>query len=136
MTDLTSLSTDHKMLSRPIRAKYKHFKTICEQSSDNSPTDSNSSFFELMVVQTRMRNFVKLLHFLVCQFTVSLNALLSMSFHIVRPRYCLYLRFFPPGIFQLHQQKFAIQTFSQIVQHFFICFAFTLSASHIHVVKK
>ena len=37
--DLASLFTDHKMSGRPIRAKYKHFRTICEQTSDNSPTD-------------------------------------------------------------------------------------------------
>ena len=46
MTDLASLLTDHKMSGRPIRAKYKHFKTICEQTSDNSPTDSSSSCFD------------------------------------------------------------------------------------------
>ena len=28
-----------------MRAKYKHFRTICEQSADNSPTDSLSSFY-------------------------------------------------------------------------------------------
>ena len=47
------------MSGRTIRARFKHFKTICEQTSDNSPTESDSSFFELMVVQTRKRNFVK-----------------------------------------------------------------------------
>ena len=51
--------------------------------------------FELMVVQTRMRNFVKFLHFLVCQFTVSLKTFLSMSFHVVWPRCDLCVRFLP-----------------------------------------
>ena len=41
VTDLANLFTDENMSGRPIRAKYKHFKTICEQTSDNSPTDSN-----------------------------------------------------------------------------------------------
>ena len=27
----------------PIRARYKHVKTMCEQTADNSPTDSSSS---------------------------------------------------------------------------------------------
>ena len=36
-----------------------------------------------MVIQARARDFVQSLHFLVCQFTISLNALLSMSFHVI-----------------------------------------------------
>ena len=43
VTDLASLLTDHRMSGRPIRAKYMHFKTICEQTCDSSPTDSSSS---------------------------------------------------------------------------------------------
>ena len=30
----------------PIRAKYKHFKTICEHTSDISPTDASSSLLK------------------------------------------------------------------------------------------
>ena len=44
VTDRESLFTDHRMSDPPIRAKYKHFKTICEHIFDNSPTDSSSSF--------------------------------------------------------------------------------------------
>ena len=44
VTDRASLLTDHRMSGRPIRAKCKHFKTIWEQTSDNSPLFSNSSF--------------------------------------------------------------------------------------------
>ena len=40
VTDLASLLTDHRMSG----AKNKHCKTICEQTSDNSLTDSSSSF--------------------------------------------------------------------------------------------
>ena len=57
-----------------------------------------SNWFEFLlylIIQTRAWDFVKLLHFLVFQFTVSLNAFLSMSFHVVRPRYGFCLRFFP-----------------------------------------
>ena len=43
VTALGSLFTDHRMLSLPIRAKDKHFNTICEHAFDNSPTDSSSS---------------------------------------------------------------------------------------------
>ena len=41
--DRASLFTDQKMSGQPIRAKYKHFKTICEHTFDNSPTYSSSS---------------------------------------------------------------------------------------------
>ena len=41
--DRASLFTDHRISGRPIRAKYKHFRTIWEYTCDNSPTDFNSS---------------------------------------------------------------------------------------------
>ena len=37
-----SLLTDHEMSGLPMRAKHKHFRTIWEHTSDNSPTDFNS----------------------------------------------------------------------------------------------
>ena len=43
VTALASLLTDHNKAGLPIRAKYKHFKSICEHTCDNSPTDSSSS---------------------------------------------------------------------------------------------
>ena len=43
VTALASLLTDHRMSGLTIRAKYKHFNTICEQTFDNSPSDSSSS---------------------------------------------------------------------------------------------
>ena len=39
VTARASLFTDHKISSLPISAKYEHFRTICEQTADNSPTD-------------------------------------------------------------------------------------------------
>ena len=41
--DRASLFTDHRISGRPIRAKYKHCRTICEHTSDTSPTDPVSS---------------------------------------------------------------------------------------------
>ena len=38
-----SLSTDHNISGLPIRSKYRHFRTICEHTFDNSPTDPTSS---------------------------------------------------------------------------------------------
>ena len=37
--DRASLFTDHRISGLPIRAKYKHFRTIWEHTFDNSPTD-------------------------------------------------------------------------------------------------
>ena len=37
--DRASLFTDHRISSLPIRAKYKHFRTIWEHTCENSPTD-------------------------------------------------------------------------------------------------
>ena len=108
------------MSGRPIRAKYKNFKTFCEQTSDNSPTDSNSSFYELMVIQTKMRNFVQLLHFFICQLTVWLNAFFE---HVLpcRRTTLLFVRevFLIPVIFLLLQQKCVIRTSLCTVQWLF-----------------
>ena len=38
-----SLITDHKISSLPMRAENRHFRTICEQTFDNSPTDPISA---------------------------------------------------------------------------------------------
>ena len=38
-----SLFTDHKISGLPVRVKYWHFRTIYEQTVDNSPTDPISS---------------------------------------------------------------------------------------------
>ena len=39
VTALANLFTDQRMSGLPIRAKYKHFKTILKHTFDNSPTD-------------------------------------------------------------------------------------------------
>ena len=41
--DRASFFTDHRISGVPIRAKCKHFRTIWEQTFDNSPADLNSS---------------------------------------------------------------------------------------------
>ena len=48
----------------PLRAKYKHFKNNCDQTFDNSPTDSSSSFLKLVIIQTWSWDFVHLINFL------------------------------------------------------------------------
>ena len=41
--DRASLLTDHEISSLPIRAKYKHFRTIQARTCDTSPNDPISS---------------------------------------------------------------------------------------------
>ena len=43
MMDRASLFAVHRISGRPIRVKYKHFRTIWEHTCDNSPTDFISS---------------------------------------------------------------------------------------------
>ena len=44
VTDRANLLTDHRVSGRPVRARYKHFKTTWEQTSENSPLFSSFSF--------------------------------------------------------------------------------------------
>ena len=46
VTDRASVFTDQRMSGLPIRARYKHFNTICEHTFDKSPTDLSSSFLK------------------------------------------------------------------------------------------
>ena len=41
--DRASLFADHRISGRSIRAKYRHVRTICEQTVDKSLTNFNSS---------------------------------------------------------------------------------------------
>ena len=43
VTARASLFTDHQISGLPIRAKYRHYSTMCQQTVDNSPTDAISS---------------------------------------------------------------------------------------------
>ena len=56
--DRASLFTDHNTSNRPILAKYKHFRTICEQAFDNFSDRSHFFFVEMMVVNAWRRDFV------------------------------------------------------------------------------
>ena len=113
------------------------FKTICEHTFDNSPNDS-SSLLELMINQARTSNFVHvLLCPFVCQFAISLNVFLSMSFHVVGPRYCLCVRCFPPWwFFSCSSRNTWFKHFFMFLNNDFIRFAFTLSTSQIYMVEK
>ena len=80
--DRAILFTDHKISGLPMRAKKRHFRTICEQTVDNSPTDAISSSlncWSYMRVVTTLYNcciaFIR-------HFAISFHTFLCMSFHV------------------------------------------------------
>ena len=78
VTARASLFTDHKMSGLPIRARYRQFRTICEQIVDNSPTDF---FFFEIDGHPFMSRFI-------WKFAISFHTFLGMTLHIVGPRRC------------------------------------------------
>ena len=52
VTDRASLFTEHRTSDLPIRAKYKHFKTICEQTSEILQL-IQVLFLDMMIIQAR-----------------------------------------------------------------------------------
>ena len=81
-----SLITDHKISSLPIRAEYKHLRTICAHTY--------FFFLDLMVGNTWSCDFVYLLSCSIRQFGTSYHAFLCMTFHIIGPwRYRFGIKF-------------------------------------------
>ena len=52
-----SIARPHEQIY-PIRAKYRHFRTICEQTVDNSPTNSFSSSLNVWSSMQRVATFI------------------------------------------------------------------------------
>ena len=78
--DRASLFTDQRISRLPIRARYKHFRTIWEQTFDNSPTDFVSSSLKLWSSMHGVDTFR-----LVRQLTLSFHTLLCMTSHVIGP---------------------------------------------------
>ena len=76
----TSLFTDHKISGPLIWAKYKHFKTISEQTADNSPTDFIFFLFKWMVIHAWCCDFVLLSSCFTRRFKISFHAFLCVTF--------------------------------------------------------
>ena len=105
--DRANLFTDQRISGLPIHAKYKHVRTIWEDTFNNSPTDFSSSS-SVVVIDVWTRYFVELLSCPVCQLTISFHTFRGMTFHIVGHRRN---KDFPSMvIFQLLLLKFWIQT--------------------------
>ena len=139
MTDLANLFMDQRMSSLPIGAKfkYKYFKTICEHTSDNAPTVSNSSFFEVVIIQARRSNCVPLLCLFVSQFAIPVYALVRMSFRVVGSRDSFCVKFLPLWYSSVAVAEIRDSNiFSTLIDNVFVRCTFTLSASQKYTIKK
>ena len=83
--DRASLFTDRRISGLPIRAKYKHFRTIWEHNLKKF-SQGFHFFFEMMVINEWSWYFVELVSRPVCQLTISFHTFLGTTFHIVGPR--------------------------------------------------
>ena len=69
-----------KISGLPMRAKHNHFKTICEQTFDSSPTDPISSSLNWWSSMHGVATLYK--SCFIRQFAIYCHAFLSMIFHI------------------------------------------------------
>ena len=111
------------MSGLPIWAKYRHLNTIWEQTSAKSP-----SFFDLVIVQTRMRNLVLLLR-LPCQSAIAFHAFSSMSFHFVGSRWSFARGLSHPGNFSVAPKEIRDANILLKIQ---MIFSFGLHSSWVH----
>ena len=126
--DRASLFTDERISGLPIRAKYKHFGTIWEDTFDNSPT-------EVMVIDAWSRYFVELLSRLVCQLTISFHTFLGMILHIIRPwRDTKILKVWK--LFCSSRGNSRFKHGSVLVHNIFAYFALSLSAAQVYMIQE
>ena len=134
VTARASLFTEHKISGLPMRTKYKHFGTICEQTFDNSPTDpiSSSWWSSRHGVATLKSSWVVL--FAGSQYR---STHFFATFHIVRPWGNVCAKFLRvKQLFTSSSRDFGFNHISIIVQNIFACLTFSLSAIPINMVKE
>ena len=95
VTARESLSTDQRMSSLLILAKYKHVMTILEQIFQQSPRRFQLLLCEQMVVQRWCGDLIQLLDCPVCQCALSFHSFLRMCFHVIRSSDSVRVRFLP-----------------------------------------
>ena len=113
VTARANLFTDQRMQGPPIRAKYKHSKTICEHTLDNSPTVSSSSFLKLWSSRQRVETLYNCSVFLFASSQNLRKHFVRMSsLYPVTSRKFLRVVSPTPVIFRLLRQWFVIRTSS------------------------
>ena len=132
MTARASLFSDLQTSSLPMRAKYKHFRTICEQTFDISPTDPISSSLNWWCC-----DFVQLWSCSVGQFAISLHAFLphDLPCHGTK-RKCSRHVSLNKVIFCSSSRDSGFEHAPVTVHNVFACLKFSLSATQINVVKE
>ena len=122
-----SLFTDHKISGLPIRAKYRHFSTICEQRFDKSQTDPITSSLKWWSSRHGVATLYSCLGCFIRQFAISLHTFLCMTFHVI-PRGNVGVKF--PCTWQLFcSRDSGFRHISVIVYDIFACLTFSLVAT-------
>ena len=111
VTDRASLFTDHRMSGLPIHAKNKNFKTICERTCDNSPTDSSSSFLKWCSSKQGLETLKNCLVFFFSPIRMISQRMFEHELPCYRTTQLVLHEVFPTlVIFQLPQKKYVIRT--------------------------
>ena len=132
--DRALLFTEHRISSRPMSAKKKHFRTILEHTFEKSTADFNSSYF--------WNGGRQCMELILCRVVESsclpshniVPHILGMAFHIVGPR--KYRDFPSTVIFQLLLRKFWIQTWFGSCQQYLCFISLSLSTSKVHMIEE
>ena len=93
--------------------------------------------FDLVIVQTKMRNVVQLLRLFVCQFAITFHAFSSMSLHVVGTRWSFRASFVPSWSFLgCSNKNMGFEHLVVLSDNFLVGFAFPLDTSFVIVIKK
>ena len=133
--DLASLFTDHRISGLPLRAKYKHFRTIWKHTFGNSLCRFQFFLFKVMVIDAWIRYFVEMLSRLVCELTTTFHTFLGMTFHIIGQRRNTKIL----GVWKFFSSPRGNSRFkhgSAIVNDIFAYFTLTLSAYQVYMIKE
>ena len=136
MTAIGSLFTDQRKSGLPIRAKYKHFKTIWERTTDNSPTVSNSSFWKLWSSKQSVETVYNCSVFLFASSQYIFYVLFRVSFHVVGPRDSFCVKILPSWYFFSCSGRYSwFEHFLVLTDNVFVRFTFTLSESQMYMIE-
>ena len=122
-----------KNVGLPIRARYKHFKTICDHIFDSW---RQFLLLEMMIIQAKSWNFVQLLSFL-CASSQYLPTCFCAWPSVSEDHATVFAWDFPTleTFLSCSSRNTWFEHFSVFIDNYFIRFAFTLSTSKTYIVK-
>ena len=119
------------MSGLPIRAKYRHFRTVCEHTFDISPTDFNS-----LKWWSSMHGVAILKNCSVVLFAFPRISLHEFLYHRTM-RECLHQVSQNKVVFLSLEQNVGFKHFCKLFTFiFFACLTFSLSTTQINVIKE